>query len=54
MSELKRLEDAAASVTTDAERWQIILEAWDLYYDLGCNAFDWDYDSRDLMRALYP
>lgn len=38
----------------DAQKWQLIAEKWRIFNTLGVNAFDWDYDSHDLMNELYP
>lgn len=37
---------------TDQEKWAKIQNAWITYCHEGASAFDWDYDSRDLMREL--
>ena len=37
---------------TDAERWLLLREKWVTYCQKGASAFDWDYDSRDLMEEL--
>jgi hypothetical protein len=46
------LLDLVAIAITKAELFQIVLDAWMLYEDEGAGVFDWDYDSRDLMRAI--
>jgi hypothetical protein len=35
-----------------AAKWDWIAAAWEKYLTEGAGAFDWDYDSRDLMRML--
>jgi hypothetical protein len=35
-----------------AAKWDRIAAAWETYCTDGAGAFDWDYDSRDLMREL--
>jgi hypothetical protein len=35
-----------------AAKWDRIAAAWERYCTGGAGAFDWDYDSRDLMREL--
>lgn len=39
-------------MTTPAEKWRRIEEAWVTYCQRGADAFDWDFDSRDLMGEL--
>jgi hypothetical protein len=48
----RELVARASTVSTDAERWALIAEGWRIYEEAGASAFDWDYESRDLMRAL--
>ncbi len=40
------------SAEEDAEKWKIISEHWIDYCKLGANTFDWDYDSRSVMKKL--
>ena len=42
----------AANCTADGERFALLRAAWQTYSDHGASAFDWDYDSRELMAAL--
>lgn len=35
-----------------AAKWDRIAAAWNKYRTEGAGAFDWDYDSRDLMLEL--
>lgn len=48
-AENPRREDGQAA---KAAKWDRIAEAWQTYCTRGAGAFDWDYDSRDLMREL--
>lgn len=51
-SVLKRLLARSERCETGDDRWALIAEAWQTYCRGGASAFDWDYESRDLMDAL--
>lgn len=40
------------TVEEAAAKWGVIRAAWEAYSEKGAGAFDWDYDSRDVMEAL--
>jgi hypothetical protein len=42
----------AENAATDTDRWDVIKRGWISYCSQGCTAFDWDYDSREVMAAL--
>jgi hypothetical protein len=51
------IEEVIRPLLVENENWIAISSAWQVYCRQGAGAFDWDYDSRDLMTRLtgyYP